>query len=45
MHQPQWKVYKKRAIKQANTELLIFNLTSMFEDSDSGSDNSDADFD
>ena len=45
MHQPQRKAYKKREIKQAETESLNFNLTSIFEDSDSGSDNSDLDFD
>ena len=32
-------------IKQTEAESLNFNLTSIFEDSDSGSDNSDVDFD
>ena len=45
MHQPQRKAYKKRDIKQAETESLNFNLTSIFEDSYSGSDNGDVDFD
>ena len=44
MQQPQWKVKKKREIKQTETELLNFNLTLTFKDSDSGKDNSDVDF-
>ena len=42
MHQLQQKAYKKREIKQTETESLNVNLTSIFDDSDSGSD---ADFD
>ena len=46
MHQPKQKAYKKREIKQTETESLNFNLISIFEDSDSGSDNnSNVDFD
>ena len=44
MHQPQRKAYKKREIKQTEAESLSFNLASIFEDSYSGSDNSDVDF-
>ena len=39
LHQPQQKAYKKREIKQTETESLNFNLTSIFEHSDLGSDN------
>ena len=44
MHQPQCKACKKREIKQTETELLNFNLTSTYEDSDSSNDNSNVDF-
>ena len=46
MKQPQRKAYKKRERerKQTETESLNFNLTSIFEKSDSGGDKSDADF-
>ena len=45
MHQPQQKTYKKRGIKQTKTELWNFNVASVSEDSYSGSDNNDVDFD
>ena len=45
MHQSQQKACKKREIKETKTELLNFNLKSIFEDSDSGSDNSNVNFD
>ena len=44
MQQPQRKAQKIREIK-TETELLNFNLTLIFEDSDSGSDTSTVDFD
>ena len=47
MHQPQQKAYKnrEREIKQTETKSLSFKLASIFENSDSGSDDSDIDFD
>ena len=41
MHQQTWKAYKKREIEQTETESLNLNLTLIFEDSNSGSENSD----
>ena len=38
------KHIKRGEIKQTETESLNFNLTLIFEDSDSGSDNSNVDF-
>ena len=38
-------IKREREIKQTETESVNFNLTSVFEDSDLGSDNGNVDFD
>ena len=45
MHQPQQKEHKKRDIKLTEKDPHNFILKSIFEDSASGSDNSDVNFD
>lgn len=45
MHQQQPKAYKKREMKQMETESVNFNLTLIFEGFDSGSHNSNVGFD